>query len=91
MHGLIISHEIIRKDLYKVEWLNEELNYEFKRKDILIDCEKLFYKWCLQNNYEVEKIKILTAIIFLNIASLHHYPYCLLLYGLGTDMLNDLV
>ena len=91
MHGLIINHEIIMKDLYKVEWINDRLFYEFKRKKILLDCEEYFYQWCIKNHYDVKKIKLLTALIYLNIAALHHYPYCLLLYGHGTKMLNELI
>ena len=39
--------------------------------------------------YDIKKIKILTSLIFLNIASLHHFPYSLLLYGLGKKMLYE--
>ena len=91
LHGLIINHEIINKNLFSVDWINREINYFFERKEILIECEDFFYKWCEQNAYSVKKIKTITSLIFLNIASLHHYPYCLLLYGLGTKMLNDLL
>ena len=33
-------------------------------------------------------IRILTALIYLNIAALHHYPYSLLLLALGKSMLS---
>lgn len=35
------------------------------------------------NSYSKQKVEILTAIIFLNIAGLHHYPYSIFLYYLG--------
>jgi len=37
----------------------------------------------------LKKVRVLTALIFLNIAALHHYPYSLLLYGLGKKMLHN--
>ena len=40
--------------------------------------------------YSLTKIRILTALIFLNIATLHHYPYSLLLYAVGKDMLKKI-
>lgn len=40
-----------------------------------------------KNGFDVNKVKILTALIFLNIAPLHHEPYCYALYALGKDML----
>jgi hypothetical protein len=43
----------------------------------------------LENNYDPKKVKVLTALIYLNIAALHHYPYSLLLYGLGKKILKE--
>lgn len=89
LHGLIICHELVVKDKYNVEINANIVNYAFERKQILIDCENYFYKWLETNNYDVKKVKILTALIFLNIAALHHYPYCHLLYNLGKYMLYE--
>ena len=33
----------------------------------------------------------MTAIIYLNIAALHHYPYSLLLFYLGKNILNEIL
>ena len=91
MHGLIINHEIIAKDLYQVNWVNEDIKYDFNRKHILVECEKSFTYWIKKNGYDIKKVRLLTALIFLNIAALHHYPYSLLLFGLGKSMLNDIL
>lgn len=88
-HGLIICHELIAKDLYKAEWNEDELIFDFNRKQSLIECEKYYYNWLRENNYDERKVKILTALIFLNICALHEYPYTLLLYGLGKQMLYE--
>lgn len=89
LHGLIICHELIYQDKYSVQKNNNVINYSFDRKPILISCEEYFYKWLNLNNYDVKKVKILTALIYLNIAALHHYPYCHLLYNLGKTMLYE--
>ena len=44
-------------------------------------------KW----GYDVKKVKLMTALIFLNIAKFHHYPYCHLLFYLGKNMLFKLI
>ena len=41
-----------------------------------------------KNKLSVLKVKLLTSLIFLNIATLHHQPYSIFLYFLGKDMLN---
>jgi hypothetical protein len=66
---------------------DNEIKYSFERKSILEDCENYFYQWLEKNNYDVKKVKILTGLIYLNIAALHHNPYCHLLFNLGKTML----
>jgi choline kinase len=87
LHGLIICHELIAKDGYEVTWDDNNVSFDFYRKQKLVECETYYYRWLERNGYNVRKVKILTALIFLNIAALHHYPYVLLLYALGKEML----
>ncbi|MBF0544795.1 MAG: phosphotransferase [Candidatus Riflebacteria bacterium] len=87
LHGLIICHELIAKDHYWISWNNSEVSFDFFRKQVLVDCEVLFYKWLEKNSFDVRKVRILTGLVFLNIASLHHFPYSLLLYALGKFLL----
>jgi len=89
LHGLIVSHEIIHKDLYSVDISDiSNFTFDYNRKQILVDCENFYYDWLDKNKYDVKKVKVLTAIIFLNIAPLHHDPYSYMLYMLGKTMLH---
>lgn len=90
-HGMIVCHELIAKDMYKATWEGEELFFELIRKQSLVECENMFYEWLSRNGYDVKKVKIMTALIFLNICALHEYPYVLLLYGLGKQMLFEAI
>lgn len=87
LHGLIICHELIAKDLYWIKWNKDSIKFDFNRKQILVECEKLFEAWIIKNGYDIKKVKVLTALVYLNIAALHHHPYGLLLYALGKSML----
>jgi choline kinase len=87
LHGLIISHELIAGDFYKVEWRSDEIAYDFHRKQILVECERHFGSWLEAEGYDRKKVWVLTALIYLNIAALHHHPYSLLLFALGKHML----
>ena len=89
MHGLIICHELIAKDLYQVQMTDEAVSFDFHRKQILVECERHFYLWLQEQGYDAEKVRLLTALIYLNIAALHHAPYCHLLYALGKSMLFE--
>lgn len=88
LHGLIINHELIAKDHFTVEWGEREIRYDFFRRQVLVECEEYFGLWLESEGYDRKKVRILTALVYLNIAALHHYPYSLLLYGLGKALLN---
>lgn len=88
MHGLIVNHGIITKNQFSVSWKGNTINYDFHRKQSLVECEQVFSMWIEDNGYDIRKTRILTGLIYLNIAALHHYPYSLFLYGLGKKILN---
>lgn len=87
MHGLIVNHELIARDLFCVDWQDQFINFDLHRKQSLVECERFFNQWLFEQRYDVQKVRVLTALIYLNIAALHHHPYSLLLYALGKSML----
>ena len=89
MHGLIVNHGIIANDQYTASWVDGEIKFDLHRKQSLIECEQRLNTWIQENNLDLKKVRVLTAIIYLNIAALHHYPYSFLLYGLGKKMLHN--
>ena len=66
MHGLIVSHKLIEEEHFKIEWKLNTINFELKRFHRDVEFEKYFLEWCIKNNYDIKKIKILTALIYLN-------------------------
>lgn len=88
LHGLIVSHELIAREHFNVDWREGGITYDVLRKQSLVECERYFDQWLAGQGYDVRKTRVLTALIYLNIAALHHYPYALLLYALGKSMLR---
>lgn len=89
LHGLIVNHELIARECFWVKWSAAEIRFDFHRKQILVECERYFCTWLSDKGYDRKKVWILTALIYLNIAALHHHPYALLLYALGKSMLFE--
>ena len=89
MHGLIVNHGIVVNDQFNASWKDGEIKFDIQRKKNLAECEQRLNIWIQENNYDLKKVKVLTALIYLNIAALHHHPYSLLLYGLGKKMLKQ--
>jgi len=89
MHGLIVNHGIIANDQYSASWKDDEIKFDLYRKQSLVECEQRLDNWIQENGFDLKKVRVLTALIYLNIAALHHHPYSLLLYGLGKKMLKN--
>lgn len=81
---MIVNHDIIRKNLFSVDATrNESVSCEIVVPYTLVKCQKLFFEFLANEGYDVKKVKILTNLIFLNIAALHHHPYDEFLYYFG--------
>ena len=91
MHGLLVSHEIVEKNQYKVTNSENKYKVSIKYKKKLLKFKFAFEKWLEENNYSKKRVMILTALIYLNISPLHHYPYNNFLFLYGKKMLSDLV
>ncbi|DAB29044.1 MAG TPA: hypothetical protein CFH84_11570 [Sulfurimonas sp. UBA12504] len=90
-HGIIMSHELVDKSLFEVQHKLNTIHYDFLRKQNLVDCEYYFKEWIEKEGYDYKRVQLLTTLIYLNIAALHHYPYSLLLFYLGKNMLNEIL
>ncbi|NQU80874.1 MAG: hypothetical protein HQ543_05095 [Bacteroidetes bacterium] len=86
-HGLIICHELVNKNFYEVHHKLSFIDFDFLRKSNLVECEIYFKEYIKEKGFDWKKVEILTALIFLNIAALHHYPYSSLLFYLGKSSL----
>ena len=60
---------------------------QIEKKPIYRKLSKNLDKWIIKNGYDLKKVKIMTGLIFLNIAALHHNPYSKFLYYLGKDLI----
>jgi len=87
LHGLIVSHKIVAKKKFKININKNKVYFNISRPYHLKIFENYFFKWLKENNLDVYRVKILTSLIFLNICSLHHYPYNNFLFYLGKLML----
>ena len=82
-HALIITHEIIRNNQFNIKVNKSNISYDFFVKSNLLEYKDIFEKFVEEKEYDLHRLKILSALTFLNIAPLHHNPYNKLLYYLG--------
>jgi hypothetical protein len=82
-HNLTINHEIINKDLFTIKIDKNKVECDILRKDSLVQCQKSLVSFLKNNNYDLKKTEMLTAIIWLNMSPLHHHPFDLFLFYFG--------
>jgi hypothetical protein len=74
-----------------VSHIGNIINYDLHRKHSLIENEAQFQRFLATNGHDVYKVQLLTSLIFLNIAPLHHEPYSKMLFYLGKESLYRLL
>ena len=65
LHGLIVSHELVNKNMFSVDKNDNIINYNLLRKHNLVENEKQFFNYIQEKNWDPYKVKLLTSIIFL--------------------------
>lgn len=89
LHGLIVRHEIVSQNCFKVQQVSlTKVNIDIDNSFGFIELQEKFKTWVIAKNYDYQRVQIVCALIFLNIAALHHYPYSRFLYLLGQYLLN---
>ena len=82
-HNLTVNHGIVHKNLFTVDVGPDDIKCDIMRKDNLVACQSALFDFARKQGYDADKIKILTAIIWLNMSPLHHHPFNLFLYYFG--------
>ncbi|MFZ2187703.1 MAG: nucleoside-diphosphate-sugar pyrophosphorylase [Candidatus Moraniibacteriota bacterium] len=82
-HNLTVNHEIVNSDLFTIEIGKDEVICDIFRKENLVQCQKALFEFLEKKGYNTRKVKILTALIWLNMSPLHHHPFDLFLFYFG--------
>jgi NDP-sugar pyrophosphorylase family protein len=82
-HSLVVNHEIVNQNLFKIEINENVIRCEILRKHELVECKEILNQFLEANGLDVQKIEILTSLIWLNMAPLHHHPLDLFLFNFG--------
>ena len=81
----------MRNNYFTIKKRQKKIEFDFYRRNALCEGILILKEFVEHNEYNWKKVCVLTALIYLNIAPLHHYPYSHLLYYLGKTMLYDIL
>lgn len=83
-HNLTLNHDILNRNLFN--YTKEDCYILTNSK--LNECQKVLHKFIVDKGFDLLKVEILTAIIWLNMAPLHEYPLNKFLFYFGKYNLN---
>lgn len=92
MHGLIVSHNSIYNNHFTVDdKFDDRIDIDVLRPQKLVEIEKIFNNYLKNKDWDLHKVHILTGLIFINNAPLHHYPYDKFLFNFGHYYLQNTI
>ena len=78
-HNLIVNHDIVNQGLFNYQPENCFILVNSK----LIECREILKDFIISNGYDMNKINILTSLIWINMSPLHEYPLNVFLFNYG--------
>lgn len=82
-HNLTINHDIVNADKFTIEKDNTGVHVDIHRRENLVECQNVLHSFIVQKWFDLKKVKILSAIIWLNMSPLHHHPFDKFLFYFG--------
>lgn len=82
-HNLIVNHDIVNKNWFTTQYANDADKCEIFVSSTMINCREIYHKFLSEEGFDTKKIKVLTAIIWLNMAPLHEHPFNEFLFQFG--------
>jgi len=83
-HNLTVNHDIVSRGLLEHSRDNCYILINSK----LAECKQVLHSFIVEKGYDLNKVEVLTALIWINMAPLHEYPFGTFLYNFGKYNLN---
>ena len=87
--GMLIDYSKIKLNKFSYFENQKKINFNVPKIKKFKNYEKIFFDLILSQKLDIEKVKIITGLIFLNMSPLHHYPFDKILYNLSKKILYE--
>ena len=85
--GIVLNYDFIKLNLLSYAESGQGITFDFAQRFQTKNYLQQLSEYISGNGYDLIKVKILVALIYLNMSPLHHYPFDKMLYSLGRDLL----
>ena len=86
--GSLISYYDIKKNDFSFDDIDNNIKLNYESSTNLKLFEKYYEKWIVDNGYDLNKVKTLTFIIYLNMMPLHDEPFDLFLFYFAKKLIE---
>jgi NDP-sugar pyrophosphorylase family protein len=87
--GIILNYDYIKLNLLSYSEHENEVYFDFAQRYQSNTYLSILSDYIRRGGYDLTKVRILVALIYLNMSPLHHYPFDKMLYSLGRRLLHD--
>ena len=88
--GSIIPYNLMKdEDSINLEEGSTEVNYSYSTTEYLVNFRKGYEKWIIDNGFNLNKVQLITGLIFLNMSPLHDEKFGKMLWFKAIKILND--
>lgn len=88
--GSIIPYNLMKEgDSITFEEGFGEVTYSYRTSKQLTEFRKYYEKWIVENGFDLNKVKLITGLIFLNMSPLHDEKFGKMLWFKAIEILND--
>lgn len=86
--GMLISYQLIKKGGFHVDISGASIHYKYSIMNDLVEAKDEYEEFIQKNKFDLNKVRLITSLIFLNMSPLHHEPFDILIYSMGKNLLH---
>lgn len=87
--GIVLNYDYIKSNLLSYSEDEHGVSFDFAQRYQAENYLRLLSEYVIGHGYDIEKVRLLVALIYLNMSPLHHYPFDKMLYSLGRELLHE--
>ena len=85
-----MCYELMKeKENFSCSIIQNVVTYEYKRVPELDKFKPVYEKWVTENGYDLDKVKLITSLIYLNMAPLHEREFGNMLFFKSKQLLQE--
>lgn len=85
--GILLNYDYIKLNLLSYTENGRDIYFDFAQRFQTENYLRALGEYVKEGGYDLNRVRILVALIYLNMSPLHHYPFDKMLYSLGRDLL----